>query len=678
MMSKRQTPRHVAKIAWRIKPRQWGTDTQFERLLHLFCAHREVVDEIALFVGDCDASHGYEPLDDFATKVSSAARRMHQLRAEGFANIGINVWPTFGSEYGAASIGKHRCRLPFQPMVGYDGSVARSTACVNTPEFIAYTRKRFGIVAGAHPDFIWVDDDCRITHLGVPYPCFCNTCLELFDAGRWKSRHELVAALNTPENADLRRLWVEFNTASLERLCSRIENAIHEVDGDIDIGWMTVGPTHSTYSGDYVNRCGKALAGRRARPGHGYYTDDRRRHLVFKALDVGRQIREYPAEADDIQYEYEDHPCIVLDKALQTVCNEVTVAVAIGCTGVAMNTFHAAAGRLDEHEPLLARFATDRPVWDTLVECCEGLDPVGLWPADTPLLMAARSVNEQGWFCNDGGWWEGVDYKGHGLFYDISVPNEWAQVGFVLSTDPASACGTLLAGRIAEAFSDDELRRILAGAVFMDNHALEVLWKRGLGELAGVQPGREVPSSRERFTEHPLNAPFAGDERMTHGHAGWSLQPMGREVETLSHIVGIDDEDCGPCVTTYENDSGGRVVVMGHVPWTNLGMAGKLAQLRALVDWATQDRMPLMPDRPLRVTPFVRMNSQRTRFAAVLLNNGLDPTGPFGVRIRAKVSRVRLLKPSGEEVLPLEQVENGVFVKLKDLAAWQTAILVGK
>ena len=58
-------PTSALKIAWRIKPRQYESDAQLKELLDLFKAHRAVVDEIALFVGDADTWHAYEPLEIF-------------------------------------------------------------------------------------------------------------------------------------------------------------------------------------------------------------------------------------------------------------------------------------------------------------------------------------------------------------------------------------------------------------------------------------------------------------------------------------------------------------------------------------------------------------------------------------------------------------------------------------
>ena len=137
--------------------------------------------------------------------------------------------------------------------------------------------------------------------------------------------------------------------------------------------------------------------------------------------------------------------------------------------------------------------------------CCwrgaEGLPLMGLWPADHRELMARRQVDDRGWF------WEGGAY-------DMQRPNALAEMGVPLTTDPRTACGVLLAGRVAEAFGDEELRDMLARGVWMDGEALGVFWARGLGELAGLRPGERLPGGMaERRTMHPLNGAGAGDVR---------------------------------------------------------------------------------------------------------------------------------------------------------------------
>jgi hypothetical protein len=213
----------------------------------------------------------------------------------------------------------------------------------------------------------------------------------------------------------------------------------------------------------------------------------------------------------------------------------------------------------------------------------------------------------------------------------------------------------------------------------MDAQALQVLEKRGLGDLTGVSLGKEVRGVFERRTTHAVNGSYGGDERQTWFEGGWGLHPLSDETQVASELFQVDGKSCGPCVTMFVNSLGGRVVVMTYAPWVRLGRASKLFQLKALVDWATQGRMPLHLAANVRITPLVRMNARRTRLAVVLLNNGLDPVDSLVINLRAAVQKVWQVASSGEKIpLPVQASANGVTVTLNALPAWQTAILLGE
>ena len=160
-----------------------------------------------------------------------------------------------------------------------------------------------------------------------------------------------------------------------------------------------------------------------------------------------------------------------------------------------------------------------------------GLPLAGFWPADNRMLMANRKVDATGWF-----WENGV--------YDIQRPNPDADIGLPLNPDPRSACGILLAGKVAEAFSSDELRDMLRKGVMMDGFALQVLWSQGLGELTGVKPGQTFPSGvSERLTSHALNGHYAGDGRdaLVGPEDGvFNLMPVAEGVGDLVHLINYD------------------------------------------------------------------------------------------------------------------------------------------
>lgn len=650
-------------LAYRVSPSQWRGDRTFARLVELLAAHPGAADEVSLF-DETFPTVAYTPLEDVERTADTLRQRLAALHTAGFGSAGINVLFTLGH---VDISGGNLPELPFQAMVGHDGTVSNVCACPNSPEFRAYTRERYALIAAAKPDFIWVDDDFRMFYHGPAYPCFCPICLDKF--GHDGDRETLVARLNAPQSGDLRRAWSEFCAASLESLCADIYQTVTQVDPEIELGLMTVGYSLSTYGNYPVGRWMVALGARRGRPGHGYYTDHVPRELLNKTLDVGRLVRSYPPQVETIEYELENYPYIALDKATRTVLNECVMALMVGCNGIAFNVFSDTRGTVEDQVPLVGAIAVERPAWAALVEHVADLPMVGLWPADHPQLMANREVDDRGWF------WEGGPY-------DIQRPNQVAEMGIPFTTDPRTACGVLLAGQVAEAFTDDELRDMLAGGVLLDTDALQVLWSRGLGELTGVKVGERFSGDViERLTDHLMNGRYAGDERKAlgdRGHGIYSLVAVVEGVGDLAHLIDHDGTDRGSCLSTYINDLGGRVAVSSYAPWQRLGRGAVRHRLLAVTDWLSNGRLPAIIEPMVRVVPLVRKSEDDQRVAVVLLNVALDPTGPLRMRLRACPEQISLVSSNRVTCLPMERTEREVMVVVPSIPAWQTVVLLGQ
>jgi hypothetical protein len=649
--------RSGSHMAWRIWAPIWRDEETFADLLDLLERFREAVDEVALF-DDFIHSPG-RSASEARIAADLLPERMATIRSRGIGAVGINVIATMGHGMQAGFR-----KMSFPATVGHDGTVSESCPCPRRPEFRRSIQEYYRIMAAAGPDFIWVDDDLRSVSHGVRYPCFCDYCLEAF--GHGEGREDLVAALDRPANGQLRQAWSEFCGANLESLLCEIREAICSVNPDTEIGLMTIGHSQSTY-GYPIPRLMVAAGAVRGRPGHGYYTDLEPGGLLNKIMNVSRQVRDYPEEVTSIQYELENWPYVTLDKSVQTVLNESTLAMAVGCTGVAFNAVSERATTFREYEPLLSAVAAERRVWDSLCDAAHGLPVVGFWPVDHDELVVRRQVGEDGWF---------VEGKPP---YDIQEPNEIGQMGIPLTADRSAACGALLSGRLAEAFRDRELEDMLRGAVFMDDAALQVLWERGLGELAGVRPGVITAPCYERLTEHPLNGEYAGDgRRVLPSSIAVVLQPVADGVLDLAHAVGQADEaDLGMCASLYENSIGGRVAVSTYVPWSHLGRAGKRHQIICVADWLCRDRLPVVIEQMVRVAPFVRRSTDGRRMVIVLLNAALDAAGPLHIRVRGWSGDLALLTKDGPRELGSERVGDETIVQLPVTPPWQTAIVVG-
>jgi hypothetical protein len=659
------SPRPTLKLAWRIGVNNYETDAAFERLLAVLCSHRTIVDEVCLF--ETVTHHLYIPPEPLAERIATIGRRLTSLREAGVPSVGVNVLTTIGHMNEAWD---YMPPLPMAPMVGHDGSVSRGCACPNTPELREYIRAKYALVAVLRPDFIWVDDDIRMHHHGVTYGCFCETCLRLLAewSGFEHSRESLVAALNEPGAGEVREAWVEQNVRSLELLMAHVAQAIHSVDPAIETGLMTAGPGWTTYSGQALDRWFTALEAVKSRPGGGFYNDDCPKQMIHKAFEVGRQRHGLPDTVTDRQYELENFPYHTLRKSSRSVTNECTLALASGMNGIAFNALGGGEGSLDDYLPLLARIGEHRHLWETLVSHAADLPTAGLWAAWHPRLMARRTVKP------------GEDWFAAGGSYNTTIPYMLAEIGLPMATD-APGEAVVLSGRVAEAFSDEELRQFLARGVLMDTASLEVLTERGLGGLTGVRIGRRVDNGvMERYTDDPLNGPHVGEVRDcriefwgdARGQAD-VLEPLAQGVRFLANLETYLNEQYGPCLSAYENDLGGRVVVMGYAPWMFIHSGAKRTQLQNLADWITRDRLPVRIRETVPLVPFVRLSEDRSKGLVVLLNAGFDPIESVTVEVRApETPEVRALGPSGSRELRTARTDRGWSVVLIGIGPWTT------
>ena len=240
------------KLTWRLGPHMWLNDQKWQDYMNLITRHDDVADEVAFFFSD-DTYLDCTPLEDTQRQADIFARLSKDIRALG-STVGINVWPTFDLYENRRKYYKDMPR-----MVGKNGEILDGIACPSSEEFLSYIREKYLIMAKSKPDFIWVDDDCRFTHLANDgYPCFCDNCISKFQGGRFKSREELVEALNKPENRELRIAWSSYGADRLAHFCEVVRAAVDEVDPNIDTPFMSVGATHTTYAGDYIDKCMKA------------------------------------------------------------------------------------------------------------------------------------------------------------------------------------------------------------------------------------------------------------------------------------------------------------------------------------------------------------------------------------------------------------------------------------
>ncbi len=658
-------------VMFRISPAHWLKDENLKGLVDFLRQHRRLVDELAFFTHH---THAPLPLEEMKTRFERLESVMMLVREQLGVRAGINVIATMGhhEENLEASLDE-----PWQRVVDENGKVCRGTFCPGDPRFQRYVSMLYTLAARARPDFIWVDDDVRMAgHMPVAKTCFCRRCVARFaqETGRTLTRRKLVAALNgsaKKDPIDLRRLWLEHNRSMIEELLAIVEKAVHAVDPSLPIGFMT---GDRFYEGYAFRRWAKALSGPnrvevRWRPGGGFYWDDRLIGLVEKAHDVGRQVAALPGDVGVVQSEIENFPYQRLRKSVHATMVEAAAHVAAGASGIAFNVLSMFAEPLDEYSPFLEALHWAHPFFEEIQKQAGRTPAMGICPAWNEDLFAANGRR--------GAWFDRPS-----VIDALQKQYVLAEIGLPICYEPGRAQVATFSGNTPRAFGKHELESFLGKGVYLDVAAWHALDQLGLSGLTGVRPvGTIDHDATEVFTNNPINVGCAGRQRDCRQsfwpEAAYSLEPTVRHVQVLAEIVDYMGRPLGPCLTAYENELGGRVVVAGYYPWFMIHNEAKSAQLKRIFDWLSFDRLPAVVQSFDKVVIWVRNAMDRP--AIIMINASLDPVKRLLLTVRPGADSYEVIPMRGERTI-IKAKHNGSRTTrdliIENVAPWSAYMLV--
>ncbi len=655
-------------FSFRLRGGQWFHDDAFTKTLDLFRKHKGLVNEVMLFYPDSTVPDMPPPPE----AIPVVRQRMRQLREFGARAVGLDV-SAFGicadlmCEMGS-ELSHYKPGL--QSQVNLEGKPDRNLRpCPSDPGFRGFQAMRMRGLSESEPDFIYLEDELRMGGNGKDNMCFCPYCIERFQDGKWKSREELVEALDKDTDPKIRQEWVQFNEARLTEVAAAVRAGIDEVNPEIDLCLMPVNPDQSTYNGIYLPKLIRAARARRFRPGHGWYQDADTSGMLRKVVGVSRLNAQVDLEQCEAQYECETWPGGRLDKSNQAVRHEITGAVMVGCKGFTIND-GPWRGFVDEvMADRMADLERWHPAWNKLADHAQPLKQCGLYVPATSDMMARAPIDRGGWFKS-------------GPFYDKGHyrAEQWLASGFSLTPHEADASAVLLSRQCAACATDKDLERWLSGGLICDATSAEIIAARGMGELTGVKVAEYQSQTYEQFTENPVTRD--GDVGQVRWHLAAESNPLisqNDHVEPLGEIHDYSGALLGASITRFENELGGRVVVIGYHAWDMVAMPGHWHRLRQLINWASRENDSFRLDRCRRVAPFVRLSNDGKQCAIALFNTGFDPTGPMRFTLKAEINNLRLLGIDGmETTVETRTVASGIEILLPDgIASWNHVMLIG-
>ncbi|MBN2294915.1 MAG: hypothetical protein JXM70_20980 [Pirellulales bacterium] len=673
-----------AVTAFRFGPGQWVPDKSFNELLAMFEKYKGVTDELTLFTSMTGIP---SPLETMKQRCPILAKRISQARALGY-RVGIDVTSTLGHIEENVS---YAIKGDYRGMVDSSGRVAQGMYCPNDPGIHVYVSSLYRMMAETNPDFIWSDDDLRMASHGVPTPCFCEGCLEIFakECGKKYTREELRRALTVrseeervalrnlttepaKERMALRKAWLAHNVATINRLLGVIERAVHEVRPEMPIGCMT----HLRfYCGNGFAEYAKTVGGPNAvpvywRPGAGFYNDFTPLQMFHKSHTLGRQVSLLPPSVLTIESEVENFPYQRLRKSCNMTALEAASHIAAGCTGTAFATLPFNSEPIAEYEPMFERLHQVRPFLDRMAKTFGRIPPVGVWSAWKKDAALVADVFWGDWFARTAWPWEGDDSE----VFEVGVPAAYGQ-------DNAKV--VLLNRQSVAMFSKEELTRILSSGVYMDVGALAALKEKGLQDLIGMDIGQafHVDCVEENVT-HPLNGPFAGRCRDVHqsfwSEPAYQLKLVDPKAQTLTRLVDFAGaEKAASSMAVFENRLGGRICVSGYYPWTWLATQNKSTQMKSVIRWLSRDQLPAYVQSYHKVVLWER-TLEDGRLAVALFNASFDTADKLTLLMRTQSKAINVVDMAMKERTIQMNGEDGPYRRfvLPQIEPWNARLIV--
>lgn len=546
-----------------------------------------------------------------------------------------------------------------------DGSGHPFANCPIDPMF----RKRFmddleKFVEIARPEFILLEDDYSMKAMNG---CFCERHLNAFAKrkGRYYTREELNHDFmnDNEESYQLLREWRQLMKDTLVEFAKEMRERVDKVDPSIPIGYCQ--PGSADYDGDSTEAISKALAGKQHTPFA----------RLFGTFYCGVNAKEMPGALYHMLY------CKQHIKGDFAFYHESDI--------YPHNKFYAAERHL---KALMS------------VSCAFGFDGMLLWTSD----VYGNIRNESGYGNMVKQEYARFDVvsrigkkgvvKGVQVAYDpfwntvctevSTVIPLWATVlgRFGISYTSSDASIAFWDARQARYATHEQIMERLRKGLFLDGEAARKLCLRGYGKYLGVEVGEDLAQDValsydlgarevicEVFTESVDECIMPPAHGFCPAGAGKSLRLQVTDIscEVLTEIYTFEKEYVAPGMTRFQNELGGKVVVMGLTLDGNQSQSlynySRRRLLQRLIRWCDED-IVMAENAP---DVFVICNEIREdglQCMITVINLCEDKAEDLELYLPnswKEVGGFFMLDMEGDwTILPYERTENGICIKM--------------
>lgn len=516
----------------------------------------------------------------------------------------------------------------YQNITGLDGKVSEISSCPLDSGFRETFSDNIAVVAKiAKPFMIQFEDDFQLSnHRGVPFGCFCPLHLEKFaqQQNRYYSCDELINIFSevTPKSIKLRRAWAEFSCETLTSLATLIRKKVDAFAPETRMALCQ--PGCADFDGDMTESVARAFAGKN-RPavrlfGSSYSSDNGPQVpvVIFHAFYSKQHL---PADFE-LFHESDTYPHTRFFTSSSKLKTLMTSAFSYGLDDSLFYTAQYLDNPTEENgyssmfKAETKRFnALKAAVSDCSVEGCE----IVYQPFEHTGIPYDKNIH-----CQTGR-------------RPVPYPNAWINVLGRFGIPYTSKGGKvkMISGSAVKLMTDEAIKELLQGSVFLDGKAAHCLTELGFGELIGA---KVVPGSKATFCHEGIrdiadfktikgrlmyNAIFApaGSE----GGSFYELKPLA-DAEILTDFLDPSENPVIPGMIRFENKLGGRVAITAFDLKDNESSAvfnyRKKEVVRRTIEWLGRSPLPVYVTKIPNV--FCIFNRSKTNGQAVVTITNLS------------------------------------------------------
>lgn len=478
---------------------------------------------------------------------------------------------------------------PWQKNIGIDGSTSKiAVTCPLDPGFRETFSNNFAtVVQIARPFMVQVEDDFGLRHNPARFGCFCPLHLAEFATrqNHYYSREELLKIFNeeTPESKQLRLDWASLSRDSLAGFAALIREKVDQVAPETRI--LFCQPGTADFDGDVTEAITRAFAGKTRPAVRVYgcdYASDSAISLPMTVFHSLYSCQHLPSDFE-LYSESDTFPHTRFFMSDAKIKSLMAAAFAYGVNDSVFWPVQSLDNPLEE-EGYATMFRAERKRFEALKATVKGCRVDGCEILYDPLVNILPGGTRGNY--------------------------AWANVTGRLGIPHTSANGKvkLLSGKIIENMSDEEIKKLLRGSVFLDGQTAYALSKKGFSKMIGAEvlPGSD-PNFWNEGLRDPSLYPNVNGQLMynmlffgrvgTEGGAFYQLTPLDR-TEIITDFLGLDEKPVLPGMVRYENEMGGRVAITAFDLGSNNSSSSLLNYrkkeiIRQTIEWLGNEPLPV-------------------------------------------------------------------------------------